>query len=609
MSNRKFFVWAGVVVVVAAAGASGLTLWRDRAAPTATSKAVSSARGSMAITPLDQGEQLGATRLYSLDYASTVGQDGGETFAVSLKGQWSITRIQQTPTVALERASFEGTCSVNGGVKAEPVAVQAELEQGFKAPFYLRYSSEGSLEELRFGKQSPRLVQTTWRAVAATAQFVRGEGDQWSAHEHDAGGEYVAHYQRLDQNAAKQKGDYVVPVDTSLVQKVLAYRAAFHFSPQGRLTSLTADEQDSVRSTSLPLPEYKAVTHLELGLIANTSGTAAVAGWLAEAQVADAMGVSTAGTERARQHDFDEARVKGRTLQELLAPLHPEKGLAYGDLKAFSALVSYVRLHPEAVATLLQHIDSHGPLTTTLISALRDAGSVEAQAALRGLLEKSGFSQGDRLQIARGLSRVAEPSVETVDKLRALKDDPQLGAQAKYGLGGNAYRLKGTDPAAAGGIVNELGGLLAAAQSDTERIDYLLALGNSGVDQALQYIEPYLAHPTELVREAAVDALRRLPGTRPDELIADALLHGSPLMRAAAAKAARERLFTDVLAAALATALASETEMQNKLVLIQSAGEWWQRSAAVRLALEALARSDTDPTVRKLAHEAVTATG
>lgn len=109
---------------------------------------------------------------------------------------------------------------------------------------------------------------------------------------------------------------------------------------------------------------------------------------------------------------------------------------------------------------------------------------------------------------------------------------------------------------------------------------------------------PLVAFPAELP-----------PALAEPPVLAPLALPAFALVRSGAAKSARERLFTEVLAAALAAALGAETDLQNKLVLIQSAGEWWQRSPAVRQALEALARNDPDATIRKLPQEAVTAPG
>jgi hypothetical protein len=251
------------------------------------------------------------------------------------------------------------------------------------------------------------------------------------------------------------------------------------------------------------------------------------------------------------------------------------------------------------VGDLAREARAGGPLKNQLISVLRDAGTPEAQAALRDLLQEPSLAAGDRLQIVRGLSRVDEPTSETVATLTKLVDDESLGEQAQYGLGGNVYRLQRTNPDLAQQALSVLEQRLQNAKTDQERVVLLQALGNAGAPSSLPLIERHLSFSSEAVQVAATQALQRIPGATVDLLLVKQLRQAaSQRVRVQAAETVRYREPVPVLVAALGESLSQEAVKDVRRAVMDVAAHHLSRSSALQLALTTSAASDPDPELR-----------
>src|SRR6185295_8607347 len=134
--------------------------------------------------------------------------------------------------------------------------------------------------------------------------------------------------------------------------------------------------------------------------------------------------------------------------------------------RAFVSFTALLRQDPGALGAAAANLRQAGPLTTTLLAALRDAGSPEAQALLAEMSRSgSPLTPEQRFEATRALSLVATPTAETVETLRALRADPEVAAQATYGLGSALHRLDAQDPALASEVRGDLLGQLAAART------------------------------------------------------------------------------------------------------------------------------------------------
>jgi HEAT repeat protein len=239
-----------------------------------------------------------------------------------------------------------------------------------------------------------------------------------------------------------------------------------------------------------------------------------------------------------------------------------------------------------------------------LISALRDAGGPDAQAALRELVDQEGLGADTRQRLVEGLSRTPDPTPETVAKLESLSHDPELGHQAKLGVGSTTYQLRGEHPTRARAGAEFLVQGLTVAATDAETVHFLQALGNAGHPAAIEAVTSYLTHENPELRAAALRALRRVEDPRADGIFARALL-GDPdgNVRAAAATYLKQRTPDRTIASTIAARLRAETHLAARTQLIRLAGSWLASSSELRAALEWVAGNDRSDALRGLASQ------
>jgi len=151
--------------------------------------------------------------------------------------------------------------------------------------------------------------------------------------------------------------------------------------------------------------------------------------------------------------------------------------------------------------------------------ALASAGTPAAQRALVSLMDHYGDDGQQRVTLI-GLSMVTVPTPETVGYLRSMRDDPVHGRQARYGLGSATRRLLARAPEEGEAVLEELTSSLADATTETDRSDYVTALGNTRSPTAYESIVATLDDPSPVVRSAAVRALLHQQGPEVDGVVA-----------------------------------------------------------------------------------------
>jgi hypothetical protein len=180
-------------------------------------------------------------------------------------------------------------------------------------------------------------------------------------------------------------------------------------------------------------------------------------------------------------------------------------------LPAFVAQASgLLRLHPELCQALAaQVLSPSGPVRTRhfALELLAAAGSPEAQAAMRQVLEATGDARG-----AQRLSLLQRPTAETVRFVEAWWRSAAGPDRAPLALtlGATAGLLAhGGEAGAAAPALDALAAALASAQAPDDRRTQLLALGNAGAEAAVPAVLAHAADADPAVREAALEALRK----------------------------------------------------------------------------------------------------
>jgi HEAT repeat protein len=243
---------------------------------------------------------------------------------------------------------------------------------------------------------------------------------------------------------------------------------------------------------------------------------------------------------RTRQQE-DEETVGRYTVTQLVDALRLAMNEPRPRAAAVQTLAAALRLRPNdttILATLLAGKDSEEErLQAGLIDALGQAGTLEAQGVIVGLLNDAHSPPARRLRVLRALSFIQDPAEKLVRAVESLAlgpnhDDAQV--PAVYALGALAFTLAAKNSPQAARITKEIVAHLEAASTVQARIALLDALGNAGQREGMAAIARALKDPSPLLRGNALESLRRIGGADIDVMIADGLKDAVPAVRQAA---------------------------------------------------------------------------
>ncbi len=611
---RRKGLWGAAGALVA--GSIAVFGWRAGVGDSPSGTAVgggdealgAAATGRADASPRDHALRFptGLVQSYAMaEHTRVVTTHGQALVDLSLGGALTLTALRQEPTV-LVRGQFTGECSIRAADDALG-AGNAELSAASQQAFFLEFAADGSFQRALGDAELPSFVGRMWSALGEYLQVSPSAGEtRWEARERDAAGVYVAAYEaRTRSELGKRKLRYEGPAaKRAPARTIIRFDAVFVLDDEQRLDALTLYDDTRVDSTGEPLPGFEGIT--ELALKRTGASLSEVGDWLAEA--AESVDV----TEAARSQDRsarDRARIGGLGLAEIFARLHlldsAEKEERDRAGKAFLALTSLLRLDPSQLEVVRAHIEQGGPLTDTLLAALRDASTPESQRLLAELAgPDTPLDSEQRMQAARSLSRVPEPSGETVATLRGLQADSEVGTQATYGLGSALHRLQGQDPALAAEVRETLLDELDEAAPGA-RPALLTALGNAGDPATLDAIQRYVRDESPAVRAAAAQALRRIPGQGADAALAMLCTDSDPDVRYSAADAISERAPSTALVQALSGLALGEPVFRTRARAVNTLARWLPQAPGAAEALRVVAESDPHADLRRTAQLAI----
>lgn len=550
---------------------------------------------------------VGHEATYDVKLSSVAETAPGEPiFSFDLLGDWRVTVLSTDPRGAEVRTRLVARRLVSGvhkeGTERDLEAVKAALAEGV----YFRLASDGAITGIRMEGDAPPLAQTIAKSVLSFCQLHRPntEAERWTREERDQSGRYeAAYYRRSRTSIEKRKVRYLESgaMATAAPGSRLEVRSSdirFETS-EGALVSVRA--QETLVASNAMLPTIEARTTFELTRRAGSIRVPDVARLLVRASTLKGTDLDSPPEIRGRARDLDAMRIAGRSLADLRdelrrAPAGDKDGQRE---QAFGAMAALLRTNPDAVTTALKAILRSEPDASVLIDALGGAGSPEAQSALRAVLDSS-LAEKQRYSALLGLSLVPTPTNDTIGKLALLQEDKVFGGQATYGLGSAAFNLKGAEPDRALQVLNMvLKGLSQATKPDGVKT-HLVALGNAGMAEALPQVTPHLVSPSHDIRVAAAEALRRIPGDQPDELLATSLLSdSSTFVRTKAAQAIRDRPISPRLVQALDQAARQEGDLAVRFTILKTLSQLHDRAPALRTTVAWLAVNEPNEDLRR----------
>lgn len=614
--KRRQVIVAAAFVLGIVVGAGPADLTAEGQAVVRHSTAPSSGAGSGGLVSW----RIGQGRTYTLRLRTTVSMaSGAQLVAFEIRGPLALVAITEQPTFLL-RTEFSGEISnFEGAISSENTDRRAQMSDqivaALRAPYFMEFSPGGDLLGLRTTVQMSFVTQI-WQALAASMQFKTKEhgGSEWEIEEDDTAGTYLAAYRSGGEGAfEKRKLRYLRMRSPGLSYSRVFSKATFRYAPKGGIERLGVRETLEVEA-SAPIPSLRSETEIDLNALPGDFVEANVGELRAAAQTLPLVRPSqvAAGLSPA---ELDEARASRMDLTQALALLRAERESAdrgtlteedkRGAGRAYVALTALLRLHPDGMKTVETEVRAGSPLSGTLIEALRDAGSAEAQALLRELVTLPTLDDARRMLAARSLSHVEVPTPETVAALERLQTDEKLGMQATYGLGSNIYRLQKTDPSRAGSLLAALERRLFAAVTDRERTMLLTALGNAGHPDSLESIRRFVEHGSIEVRAAAAQALRRIPGETADGLLAKLSEDPDENIRFSAMDAISERSASPVLEHRVAAMALGEPDFRTRVQAVRTAVDWLETTPGLASTLELVSNRDESEDIRRTARTAL----
>jgi hypothetical protein len=597
-ARRRLLIGLGLALGVAIVAGAIVTLRRDEAHASRWSR-------------LKAGDVLSYSASLRSELTSS-GAGGRSAFQMDLAGTWRVTVLEAGRDRAQFHATFVSPRLASEGRTRETEAEFQETEAALAEPYFFTYDGRGALVETRVPPRTPQLATTISRSLSAYLQFVVSpdRGDAWTTTEKDTSGSYEARYRRAEADATyeRKKLRYVAAPSGGLGSTKVEVVAADtkYVSPPGGLPKVI-DVREHLRTTHPTLPSFESRTTVRLELRGQEVDLSKAVAFLRRASVLTPVAVDVQPKMSGYSADTDRQRIKGRSFHDLRDQLttimkkRPEEQTdedRRAQSESFGALAALLRRDPEAVRTALDWILARRDATGTLLDALGAAGTPEAQRALATVVGTGTFPKVERKAALTALGFVDRPTAETIAKIEALQNHPELGRQAKLSLGTCANRLKGEDPDLARRALDVLAEGLKAEKTDAV-MDYLAALGNAGMREEIPHVQPFIAHPLAPYREFAVDALRLVPGDDVDEMLLARLKSDtSAAVRATAARSLRDREAGPKVIAALDAAARTEKDVEARFSVLKTVTVFVDRAPKLAETLAWVGEHDPDPQLR-----------
>jgi hypothetical protein len=588
---------------------------------------------SAAIDPRTRGWALGQEYPYQLKLGT----------AVSLGAQSNVLDFDlEGEVLVVPTAETDGVTTLFVGIRnAKLVSRLTEKQEELQkvaaqasATGCLVTLSGGLVTELHFAKDLSPLTVGVYREVASRLQFAhaREPSARYQAEEYDTTGKYLAEY-LLEPGASgryrKRKVHYSSSLGSSSASPLMATKvvpqvgesaAEITLAPDGRPIAVRARDEVVIKGTQNPVKSKTSVS-----LVAGSSVRGVPRDWAAVAAGLTRVAVDEPYAFKVPVGALDASRIQGLTYDEIVKRLLAQAGKhdaaasgrantaqAQQNLEEsaalFTALAATFRQKPDTIASAVTAIRKRSPIAPTLLDALGSSGSPQAHQSLAVLTKSKELDAKLRSRALTALARTPEPGPASIAALKDILVTEPFSADALYGLGTYARRLRDAGQGAdAAPIAELLGDRLRMAENITPRL--LVALGalmNCGCDQTLPQVLPYLTDGRPSVRAGAVRALQSMKDAKVDELIASRLESDTASeVRIAAMDAARVREPSDSVVRVLTGTAKNAEDPRVRYRAVELVVQWLAKRAELRSSLAEIAAKDPEPKVRERARAAL----
>lgn len=563
---------------------------------------------------------LGLTVSFGQQKAPDAPTGPGMRFA--LQGEWDVGIVSAEGDAVLARFHLRPTSfelQVEGQGALAPEQRQA-MVAALSLPFFATLDRTGAVSLTHFEQGVDELARGLLRSIVASSQFVVNgvPGTTWSTEEQDTSGQYLAVYQRQGESRfEKRKRAYTAvatpqglqPLGTSPRMSVSG-GSTFELGEGAWPQTLQTREQLTVESGE-GLPTVTNATELTLRLLerrqdASLRGAfAARSGLLITEALASFQGQATDPLAHHRQV------LGSRTFEDILADLRAlpadEKARDDARTRALEQLRALFLLHPEEAARIPALLREKGlsPLAASaMLGALSAASTPESLRALASATVDTALTTDVRMDAVSALGMADNPIRAGVDTLRQVSrsEDPRLRGTATLAMGNAAMQMNDTDGRGSEALVQELKNDYRAARDADQRSLLLRALGNTRAPGALESIMDALRSDSVKVREAAMVALRGIPGPEADRLLVERLANDSASeVRRGAVFACGFRPLEPLLLPMLGQALREDVSDGVRSDIVQLLGQHRGTTPGALALLRWASQHERQPDIRRMA--------
>jgi HEAT repeat protein len=526
--------------------------------PTADSTEVAALK---ATSQIDGGEPqapsswvIGARHRYSVEAHLEFGRsEAGDAPAAAVTWTGTLEAIVTSHHDGLVEVGYSLTTPrfvVKGGPE-QPRSVP-QMEQQLAATFAASYDARGRLRQIRTPASLGIEAQPFVRGLLSSMQFTMPPSDkpEWSGEELDIAGEYAATYQRLDQKGryrrSKQRylriaGPRGLNAEGASAQAVGNAVSYFTIGSDGRLAALDMSENGGVRVANQGT-QFNSHVRLSVRLLERGKASAdAMASRVRDLGPAGLPWLEASAASSGEKADRE--LVNGADLKTLLAELDRLPPSAMQDRATIQARLSaLLRLDARAMDDAVARIRGNDPNADMLAAALGGADTKETQKALVKLAIEPGGDGKAQGRALANLTAIDHPDPSVMGDLKPLLNDPNpdVARAAALAVGATSSRTAELDPGRARAANEDLLASLEHSKTEDDKVWALRALGNAANPEAIPALKETLASPNPVLREAAGEALRAIPGAEAEQLLSTTmLLDPSPDVRRGVVFAAR----------------------------------------------------------------------
>jgi HEAT repeat protein len=551
--------------------------------------------------------KTGVTQYYDLTMNSsmsmnTTGSGMNQNMGVNLQAGLEMLTLESEQNQALVGMQLSNVKLKVSGQS------DSEVNKILQTPFRVRFSSGGVPENFEFSQglnsQEQLMLENVVRTF--TVSLVNDE-EQWVSNEHNASGQYDAHYQKISSTTIKkQKKNFIAsPSSPILKNAVIVSSESIEVDPKKNWIQKMVVEETLQTKASVGNLIY-IVNHAEIIAARNNRKAIPISHW--EFEAADPIFMKQAIQHASLKMSVGEAQKK---LVKHLPKLDETLDKRTPEIHTLRDLLRIDGSMPALLLKQMQLQDLSDRTRADLYLALELAATPEAQTALTSIINSPEWSERDAIRAIVALAGINNPSQETLVALWDTANNHeknQLASTATFSLGSMGSRMNKHGHPEYPQLRDNLLAAAYASSNTQQKATYLYALGNTRDPNVAEDISSFLVDEQAHVRRAAALSLGVTQNPNSSEVLVQQFQQENhSAVRGAIAESLTALPLSDSTIAmqAVSKALQKEKDEKARYSMALFIGKHLSEHPQYRSQLQNLIRHEPSKRVRQVAAEAL----